>query len=41
MLIATLGLQYYLNLRTQRDNEVLRNAQAQALVSGITLGAGD
>jgi len=39
MLIATLGLQYYLNLRTQRDNEVLRNAQAQALVSGITLGS--
>ena len=39
MLIATLGLQYYLNLRTQRDNEDLRNAQAQALVSGITLGS--
>jgi Signal transduction histidine kinase len=39
MLIATLGLQYYLNLRTERENADLRDAQAQALVAGIALGS--
>ncbi len=38
MLVATLGVQYYLNLLTQRENNDLREAQAQALVAGITLG---
>lgn len=39
LLIATLGVQYYLNLLTQRQNNVLRDAQANALVAGITLGS--
>src|SRR6186713_2771615 len=38
LLMATLGFQYYLNLLTQRENSDLREAQAQALVAGITLG---
>lgn len=38
MLMATLGVQYYLNLVTQRENDELREAQTQALVAGITLG---
>jgi signal transduction histidine kinase len=38
MLVATLGVQYYLNLLTQKENDDLREAQAQALVAGITLG---
>jgi signal transduction histidine kinase len=38
LLIATLGVQYYLNLVTQQDNIELREAQTQALVAGITLG---
>lgn len=38
LLMATLGVQYYLNLRTQRENNDLRKAQTQALVAGITLG---
>ena len=39
LLIATLGVQYYLNLLTQRQNNDLRDAQAKALMAGITLGA--
>jgi signal transduction histidine kinase len=39
LLIATLGVQYYLNLLTQRQNDELRDAQAKALVAGITLGS--
>ncbi|HUR97308.1 MAG TPA: ATP-binding protein [Pyrinomonadaceae bacterium] len=39
LLIATLGVQYYLNLLTQRQNNQLRDAQAKALVAGITLGS--
>jgi signal transduction histidine kinase len=39
LLIATLGGQFYLNLRTERKNAETREAQAQALVAGITLGA--
>ena len=38
LLVATLGVQYYLNLRTQGENNDLREAQARALVAGITLG---
>jgi signal transduction histidine kinase len=38
LLIATLGLQYYLNLKTQRENNNLREMQTQALVAGIALG---
>ena len=38
LLIATLGVQYYLNLQTERANERLRANQTQALVAGIALG---
>ena len=38
LLIATLGLQYYLNLKTQRENNDILNKQTQALVTGIRLG---
>src|SRR5947207_12149141 len=37
LLIATLGVQYYLNMVTQQENNDLNKAQAQALVAGITL----
>ena len=39
LLMATLGVQYYLNLLTQQENDDLRDAQAQALVSGIAIGS--
>lgn len=39
LLVATLGVQYYLNLLTQRQNNELRDAQARALVAGVTLGS--
>lgn len=38
LLMTTLGVQYYLNLLTQNENNELREAQEQALVAGITLG---
>ncbi len=38
LLIATLGVQYYLNLRTQSENNELRADQARSLVTGISLG---
>ena len=38
LLIATLGVQYYLNLQTEKRNEQLREMQEQALVAGIALG---
>jgi len=38
LLIATLSVQYYLNILTQRENNDLLEAQTQALVAGITLG---
>jgi signal transduction histidine kinase len=38
MLAVTIGVQYYLNLLTQSENDDLRDAQTQALVAGITLG---
>lgn len=37
LIIATLGVQYYVNILTQRQNEAERNAQAQALVEGFKL----
>ena len=39
LLGVTLGIQYYLNLLTQQENDELRDAQAKALVAGITLGS--
>jgi len=38
LLIATLGVQYYLNLQTEQLNLRIRKRQEQALVAGITLG---
>ena len=38
LFVATLGLQYYLNLKTQRENNNLRETQSQALVAGMVLG---
>jgi signal transduction histidine kinase len=38
LLIATLGVQYYLNLRTEDQNREFRERQEQALVAGIALG---
>ena len=39
LLVATLGVQYYLNLLTQQENNNLREAQSQALVAGIAIGS--
>jgi signal transduction histidine kinase len=39
LLVVTLGVQYYLNLINQQENDELRDAQAKALVAGITLGS--
>jgi len=39
LLVATLGVQYYLNLIAQQENNDLREAQAQALVAGFALGS--
>ena len=38
LLIATIGVQFYLNYRTQQENIALRDAQAEALRAGIILG---
>ncbi len=38
LLIATMGVQFYLNYRTQEENTVLREGQARAFAAGITLG---
>ena len=38
LLIATLSFQYYLNLKTQEENDRLRGIQEQALVAGTALG---
>ncbi len=38
LLIATLAVQFYLNLRTQNENEERRETQEQTLVAGIALG---
>jgi len=39
LLITTLGVQYYLNLITQRQNNDLSEAQTRALVAGIAIGS--
>lgn len=38
LLVVTLGVQFYLNLRTEWANADLREQQEQALVAGIALG---
>lgn len=38
LLIATLGVQYYLNLKTQAENNDRRAVQQQTLTAGIALG---
>lgn len=38
LLFATLGVQYYLNLVTQRENSDLRELQERAIVSAISVG---
>lgn len=38
LIVATLGVQFYLNYLTQQENIDLRDDQAQALVAGIALG---
>jgi signal transduction histidine kinase len=38
LIIATLGVQYYLNYLAQQENIELRDAQSQALVAGIAIG---
>ena len=40
LLITTLGFQYYLNLKTQEENNRLREKQEQALVAAFALGTG-
>ncbi len=40
MLVATLGVQYYLNLVTQNENDILREEQEQMIVTAIALGIG-
>ncbi|HMS10671.1 MAG TPA: HAMP domain-containing protein, partial [Pyrinomonadaceae bacterium] len=38
MLVATLGVQYYINLLMQQENTELRDLQSQAITSGFQLG---
>ncbi|HEX8845784.1 MAG TPA: ATP-binding protein [Pyrinomonadaceae bacterium] len=38
LLIATLGVQYFLNLRAARNNRALREQHEQALIAGVSLG---
>jgi signal transduction histidine kinase len=38
LLIATLSFQYYLNLKTQEENDRLRDIQGRDLVAGFALG---
>lgn len=38
LLVATLGVQFYLNYRAQKENNELREMQEQALRSGFALG---
>jgi signal transduction histidine kinase len=40
LLITTLSFQYYLNLKTQEENNRLREKQEQALVAAFALGTG-
>ena len=38
LLVATLGVQYYLNLRSEQTNAERRERESKTLVAGITLG---
>lgn len=38
LLVSTLGVQYYLNLKTQRENDERRGLQEKTLVDAIALG---
>ncbi|MBX3281935.1 MAG: HAMP domain-containing protein [Acidobacteria bacterium] len=38
LLIATLGFQYFLNLKTQQENYALREKQERAIVAGLAVG---
>lgn len=38
LLVATLGVQFYLNYQTEEQNERIRERQAKALVTGVLLG---
>lgn len=38
LLVATLGVQYYLNVRAERQNEETRERQERALIAGVALG---
>lgn len=38
LLVATLTVQYFLNLRTQKENDELREAHSQALLAGFAIG---
>ncbi len=38
LIVATLGVQYYINYQMQQENMALRDAQAEALRAGIVLG---
>ena len=38
LLVATLGIQFYLNYLAQKENDELREMQEQALVAGMALG---
>ncbi|MDQ3635887.1 MAG: ATP-binding protein [Acidobacteriota bacterium] len=38
LLIVTLSVQYFLNLRTQRENDELREAHSEALLAGFAIG---
>jgi signal transduction histidine kinase len=38
LLVATLGVQYYLNLLAERKNEEIRERQERALIAGVALG---
>lgn len=38
LIIATLAVQYYLNLLTQKENDLRREVQVQTLVAGFALG---
>lgn len=39
LLVATLGVQFYLNLVTQNENNQMNEEQSRALVAGITIGS--
>ena len=39
LLIATLGVQFYLNYRMQKQNSAMLKAQDQAILTGISLGS--